>query len=204
MWTTEGDFRWTGSNDNAWQPQFQTLNAEMVFTAPFSGQFWIKSDIEGPGIVYYAKSHSENRWQYTDTMQWDADEPQWVLYWDIDKQWSDRVMVEAGDIIRIKIVGLNDGNKRTQINNITAFIDVPDIMEHFEDLYVPATGKQLPLKTPNYYTTAVRLDAIQNSTAVMVKYLSRTPCIVQLLNSNGTAVDGTADITWQGYRKEIL
>lgn len=175
----------------------------MNFVAPASGQFWIKADIDGPGIIYYAKSHSEHQWQYTNTNMWENDS-RWILYWDMDKQWSDKILVDAGDIIRIKVVGLNDENKKTKIKNITAVIDVPDIIEHFEDIAVPSTGLQLPLKTLNYYTTAVRLDAIQNSTATTVKYISRTPCIIQLLNNNGTPVAGVADVTWQGYRKEIL
>lgn len=204
MWTY-GTYRWNTNDDSVWKPQFDILNAEMVFVVPASGQFWIKFDIDGPGIVYYAKSHSFYQWQYTNANRWQiSNSPQWILYWDMDKQWSDRILVDAGDIIRIKVIGLNDENKRTQIKNITAIIDVPDILEHFEDIAVPETGLQLPLKTPNYYTTAVRLDAIQNSTAATVKYISRTPCIIQLLNNNGTPVAGIADVTWQGYRKEIL
>lgn len=205
MWTAEGDYRWSGASDYAWSPQWETLEAEMTFIAPASGQFWIKSDIDGPGIVYYSRAHARTNWNYTDSARWkDPDGPRWVMYWDMDVQWSDKVLLDAGDIVRIKVIGLNDGNKRTQINNITAIIDVPDIMEHFEDLAVSASGTQLPLKTPNYYTTAVRLDAIQNSNAVMVKYLSRTPCVIQLLDASGNAVSGTADITWQGYRREFL
>ena len=205
MWTNAGSARWIGSEENAWEAQFETLTAEMVFTAPASGQFWIKADITGPGIIYYAKSHSEVQWSFTNANRWsNTDDVEWTLYWDMDKQWSDRVMVDAGDIIKIKVIGLNDDNKRTQINGLTAYIDVPDLTEHFEDVTVPTTGYQLPIKTPNYYTVAVRLDAIQNSTAVMVQYISRTPCVIQLVDASGTVVSGQADITWQGYRKEIL
>ena len=205
MWTTPGSSRWTGEEENAWETQFKTLTAEMTFTAPASGQFWIDADITGPGIIYYARSHSEAQWFYTNANRWtDEDDVEWTLYWDMDKQWSDRVMVKAGDIIRIRVVGLTDDNKRTQINGLTAYIDVPDLMEHFEDVLVPTTGYQLPIKTPNYYTTAVRIDAIQNSSAIMVKYISKTPCIIQLVDASGVVVSGQADITWQGYRKEIL
>ena len=127
-----------------------------------------------------------------------------TLYWDMEKQWSDKLIVKAGDVIRIKVVCVSDGVKQTVIKDLQAIIDVPDVTEHFEDLNVPASGKQLDIKTPNYKTTAVRIDAIQNSTAVMVKYISKTPCIIQLVNANGTAVSGTADITWVGYQKEML
>ena len=203
MWTTD-NFRWYAQDENMWEPAFDELTAEIVFTAPAYGQFWIKTDIEGPGIVYYCRSHFGNRWTYSGNAQWVEEAPMWELYWDMDKQWSDRIIVNPGDIIKIKIVGTNEDNKKTQIKDVVAIIDVPDIFENFENLPIAATGTQLPVKTPYYYTVAVRLNAVQNSTATTVRYLSRTPCVIQLLNNNGTAVSGVADITWQGYRKEIL
>lgn len=209
MWTESWDTRWSDGADYAWSPTFLTLNAETIFTAPASGQFWIKSDIEGPGIVYYSNTQINERWRWIKPWSNTWKNPTWARWktennaWGMDRQWSDKILVDAGDKIKIKVVGLNDGNRRTQINDLGVIVDVPDLMEHFEDIYVPASGLELPIKTPNYYTTAVRLDAIQNSTATTVKYISRIPCIIQLLNSNGTAVDGTADITWQGYQKEF-
>lgn len=192
MWQNPDDPRWNEPEDGAWSAVFKPLTAVMQFTAPASGQFWIKSNIIGPGVIYYNKAHTETV------------NGQTVTEWDIEKQWSDRVLVTAGDTIKIKVVGLTDSNKRTRIESLIAYIDVPDIEEHFEDLQISADGTELPIKTPDYYTTAVRLDAVQNSNAAKVKYLSRNPCVIQLLNSEGTAVAGTADITWQGFRKEIL
>ena len=205
MWSEYDDFRWTERTDYAWgTTRYVDLTVETVFTAQYSGQFWIKADIDGPGVIYYQKSHSENNWTYPENARWHSGEARWTLYWDMEKQWSDKIIVKAGDVIRIKVVGISDGVKRTTINSLMAYIDVPYLFEHFEDLEIPATGKQLDIKTPNYYTTAVRIDAIQNSTAVMVKYISRTPCVIQLIDANGTAVSGQADITWQGYQKEML
>ena len=206
MWTEADDYRFTAYDDYAWgSTHYEDLTAEVTFTAIASGQFWIESDIDGPAVIYYQKSHSENNWHYAETDRWHtANTPRWTLYWDMEKQYSDKVLVKAGDVIRIKVVGISDGVKRTTIKGLKSIIDVPDLMEHFEDLSVPASGMQLDIKTPNYYTTAVRIDAIQNSTAVMVRYISRTPCVIQLVNANGTAVSGTADITWQGYQKEMI
>ncbi len=206
MWTEPDDYRFTAASDYAWgTTHYEDLTAEVVFTAIASGQFWIEADIDGPGAIYYQKSHSENNWHYAETNRWHTeDTPRWTLYWDLEKQYSDKVLVKAGDVIKIKIVGISDGVKRTTIKGLKAIIDVPDLMEHFEDLSVPTGGQQLNIKTPNYYTTAVRIDAIQNSTAVMVKYISRTPCVIQLVDANGVVVSGTADITWQGYQKEMI
>ena len=185
MWTRDAA-RWMTATDYAWEPQLDTLHAEMQFTAVASGQFWIKASIEGPGIIYYSTSSDSG------------------ITFDIEKQWSDKVMVSAGDVIKVKVVGINDGNKGTKIKSFVAYIDVPDIIRHFEDLPISAGGTELPLDIPNYYTEAVRLDAIQNSNAVTVKYISKTPCVIQLLDSNGIAVAGTADITWQGYQREVV
>ena len=85
-----------------------------------------------------------------------------------------------------------------------AYVDVPDLFKHFEDIFIPVDGITLPIGIADYHTTAVRLDSVTDSTATMVKVISRTPCVVQLLDSTGKAVSGTADITWQGYRKELL
>ena len=205
MWSRPGDFRWTTPTDAEWKPTFKTLTADMEFIAPASGQFWIKSDIDGPGIVYYCKSRTADHWTYTNAPRWTTpDDNQWTEEYDIWKQWSDRVLVDAGDIIHIRVVGLNEANKKTKVNNITAYNDVPDVEEHFENLPIAVTGTTLPIKTPHYYTTAVRLDAVQNGNAVTVKYLSRTPCQIQLLDRNGDPTTGEADVTWQGFRKEIL
>lgn len=205
QWTTPTDYKWSAPADNEWTPKFEILTAEMSFVALASGQFWIKSDIDGPGIVYYTKSQTANHWTFPKNARWTSPEDnQWTEEYDIWKQWSDRVMVDAGDIIHIKIIGLNDANKKTKINGVIAYIDVPDVEEHFENLPVVVTGTSLPIKTPHYYTTAVRLDAVQNGNAVMVRYLSRTPCQIQLLDKDGNPTTGEVDVTWQGFRKEIL
>jgi predicted phage tail protein len=206
MWTESDDYRFTAYNDYAWgSTHYEDLTAEVTFTTVASGQFWIESDVDGPCAIYYQKSHSENNWRGYNESRWHTeDTSRWTLYWDMEKQYSDKVMVKAGEVIKIKVVGISDGVKRTTIKGLRIVVDVPDLMEHFEDLSVPASGKQLDIKTPNYYTTAVRIDAIQNSTAIMVKYISRTPCVIQLVDASGTAVSGTADITWQGYQKEMI
>lgn len=213
MWSSPQEFRWGAGTDYQWLPTFETLNAEFVFTPPASGQFWVKSEIDGPGIVYYSnkKLPYRYRWTWKNKSRWKSPTgAEWSTVnnaWEMDRQWSDRVLVDAGEPIRVKVIGLNDGNKRTQIKALSVVVDVPDEMEHFNDLYVPTTGLEIPVSIPNYYTTSVRIDAIQNTTQtnpVMVQIVSKTPCVVQLLNASGVVVDGTVDVTWQGFRKEFV
>ena len=213
MWESPQEYRWSAGTDDMWSPTFETLNAEFVFTPPASGQFWVKSEIDGPGIVYYSnkKLPYRYRWTWKNKSRWKSPTgAEWSTVanaWEMDRQWSDRVLVDAGEPIRVKVVGLNDGNKRTQIKALSVVVDVPDEMEHFNDLYVPTTGLEIPVSVPNYYTTSVRIDAIQNTTntnPVMVKIVSKNPCVIQLLNASGTVVDGTVDVTWQGFRREFV
>ena len=81
------------------------------------------------------------------------------------------------------------------------FIDVPDREEHFENLNVPEDGVTLD-------TTAVRIDAVQDSTvgAVIIRtaIISRNPCRIKLLDINNNPVAGVVDVTWQGFEKELI
>ena len=187
MWHEAGRRLWTKPAAYMWDTDFAIYEVTGEFVAPASGQLWLTTEIEGPAIVYYRQlikgSTAEELW----------------------KQWSDKVLVQAGATIQIKIVAKNSSVQETIVKRLHAYIDVPDRQEHFEDLYVPAAGIELPIVTPNYMTTAVRIDAVQGSGVVRYpKILSRTPCRIALLNEDGNQVAGTADITWQGFVNETV
>lgn len=187
MWHEAGMRLWTKLTAYMWDTAFVAYEVTGEFVAPASGQLWLTTEIEGPAIVYYRQllkgSTAEELW----------------------KQWSDKVLVQASSTIQVKIVAKNSSTQETIVKGLHAYIDVPDRQEHFEDLYVPAAGIELPITTPNYMTTAVRIDAVQGSGVVMYpKILSRTPCRIALLNEGGNQVAGTADITWQGFVNETV
>lgn len=187
MWHEAGMRLWTKLTAYMWDTAFVAYEVTGEFVAPASGQLWLTTEIEGPAIVYYRQllkgSTAEELW----------------------KQWSDKVLVQSSSTIQVKIVAKNSSIQETIVKGLHAYIDVPDRQEHFEDLYVPAAGIELPITTPNYMTTAVRIDAVQGSGVVMYpKILSRTPCRIALLNEGGNQVAGTADITWQGFVNETV
>lgn len=187
MWHEAGMRLWTKLTAYMWDTAFVAYEVTGEFVAPASGQLWLTTEIEGPAIVYYRQllkgSTAEELW----------------------KQWSDKVLVQASSTIQVKIVTKNSSIQEIIVKGLHAYIDVPDRQEHFEDLYVPAAGIELPITTPNYMTTAVRIDAVQGSTLVSYpKILSRTPCRIALLNEDGNQVAGTADITWQGFVNETV
>lgn len=208
MWPTATGYRWSSANDFAWETNFKQYEVLTRMTAPASGQFWLEYDIDGPAIVYYRKALSTPYWRKIDCNRpfWQkdsADSTAYPIANDLWKQYSDRLYVNKGDWIEIKIVALNNTSQETVIKSLKAFIDVPDRNEHFEDLKVPAEGITLPIVTPNYKTVVCHLDAIQDSgTAVGLKILSRTPCVIQLIDVKGNAVSGVADISWQGYEDD--
>lgn len=208
MWPTATGYRWSSADDFAWETNFKQYEVLTRITAPASGQFWLEYDIDGPAIVYYRKALSTPYWRKIDYNRpfWQKDSTDSTAYPianDLWKQYSDRLYVNKGDWIEIKIVALNNTSQETVIKSLKAFIDVPDRNEHFEDLKVPAEGITLPIVTPNYKTVVCHLDAIQDSgTAVGLKILSRTPCVIQLIDVKGNAVSGVADISWQGYEDD--
>lgn len=208
MWPTATGYRWSSADDFAWKSNFKQYEVLTRMTAPASGQFWLEYDIDGPAIVYYRKALSTPYWRKIDYNRpfWQkdsADSTAYPIVNDLWKQYSDRLYVNKGDWIEIKIVALNNTSQETVIKSLKAFIDVPDRNEHFEDLKVPAEGITLPIVTPNYKTVVCHLDAIQDSgTAVGLKILSRTPCVIQLIDVKGNAVSGVADISWQGYEDD--
>lgn len=207
MWHETGRKMWNSSDSKMWGASFQPYTAYVEFIAPASGQFWLSADIEGPAIVYYRRALAEPVWieSKESIAFWDSDEAAaWDQSADMWKQWSDKVEVRAGAIIQVKIVAKNNMYQETIIKALHAYIDVPDRQEHFEDLAISEEGTELPITTPNYETTAVHIDAVQGSTAVTLKVLSKTPCRVALLDASGKQVAGSIDVTWQGFVNETV
>lgn len=209
MWNSESNLRWEKQDFYVWENNWQPYTVSAEFTALVSGQMWLKYDIEGPAIVYYREILETSAWDSTDSPAWaDAEENSWELdEGKIWKQYSDRINIKAGDELQIKIVALNNNNEKTIVKALTVYIDVPDRNEHFEDLTIPINGCELPIVTPHYHTTAVRIDAVQgdsSGTILQPIIISRNPCVVKLVNQNGENVAGTVDISWQGYVEEVL
>lgn len=209
MWHEKGRKFWSTKDTKMWDSSFQSYVANCQFKAPASGQFWLTTDIEGPAVVYYRLALNSSFWpaNKADASFWSTtkrDSNLWDTTTDLWKQWSDKVEIRAGDDIQIKIEAKNNSYQETIIKGLHAYVDVPDRQEHFEDLEVPAEGIELPITTPFYETTSVHVDAIQDDDAVNVKVISKTPCVIALLDRSGKQVAGTVDITWQGFVNEFL
>ena len=190
LWVAQSRSMFTGSNVNMWQHHYKAYDSVFMFIVDASGQFWVRSDISGPAIVYYRKilfspmfkNESAPMFNENDSSMWPIEnsESMW-------KQYSDRVIVSKNDVIQIKVHSLNSSLEETVINDIEAIVDVPDRNEHFEDLFIAKEGTQLPIITPHYKTTAVHIDALQGG-AVNFQFISRTPCVIKLIDKNGDSI----------------
>lgn len=207
-WTSASKYKWCKADDYEWRNNWQAYTVTAEFTAPVSGQFWLKYDIEGPAIVYYREILGDAAWDDKNEAAWtDEDAAVWSIENEMWKQYSDRIEISAGDILQLRIVALNSENEETIVKSFGVYIDVPDRNEHFENLEIPIEGRELPIVTPCYHTTAVHIDAVEgDSSGVILQPLitSRNPCVVKLIDQNGNYVAGTVDISWQGYIKEMV
>lgn len=183
-WDVPTEAYWQGAEKPYWgQVSYLDFFLRAEITALAGGNFYFLYDITGPANIVY-------RNKTTDEMF---------------KPYATKFSVKAGDVIEIQFSALS-GMEETVLRSLVAVIDVPDRTEHFENIVVPADGLELPIVTPNYHTTSVRLDSIQliNNEPVYVKTLTKNPCRIQLINNSGEAVSATVDVTWQGFIKEII
>ena len=189
-WTAPNAPAWTAPDDPAWgAASYRAFYLTASLSAPASGYFWITYDVEGPVNITYKVQNTDNLW----------------------KPYATKFKVRAGDVIDIKFEA-STGNVETVLKSLVAIIDVPDREEHFENIYIPADGLELPIQTPNYYTTAVRVDSFANNLDGKYEKVieSLNPCVVRFYRINNDAgwskdpVDVIADITWQGFEREVI
>lgn len=210
FWSSANSSIWVQPDYAFWYERYSTFYLNVQFKALASGQFWLRYDIEGPAMVEYRITGTQPFWDGTpETVFWDA--ANWAMWPDeanLFKPYTCKVNVKAGDIIQVRFQAPDNVEEETLLKSLMAIIDVPDREEHFENITVPAAGLELPVVTPNYYTTAVRIDAIQDTTAEAgisrAAVISRNPCRIKILDINGNAVQATVDVTWQGFIKEVI
>jgi hypothetical protein len=183
FWKSPTDSFWGNPTDSFWgEISYKEFELTATVIALAGGNFYFLYDITGPATIMYRIANKEdNLW----------------------KPYAAKFKVNAGDLIEVRFNSLA-GKEETILRNLTAVIDVPDRMEHFENFVVPVGGATLPIATPNYYTTAVRIDsvALADGQPIYPRIESRNPCVIKLVNNTGIAVSSVVDITWQGFEKE--
>lgn len=207
-WPDSNAPMWTKADALHWSESYKYFELSFQVFAPASGQMWLKYDIDGPCEIEYRLVGKDGYWMDEKTPFWGGNESwaSWVDSKEMLKPYTGKSMVNAGDTIQVFIKAPNNVSEPTVIKELTLIIDVPDRQEHFEDITVPLSGLLLPIATPNYYTTAVRIDAVQNSNIAVARaaVINRNPCMIKLVDINGQPVSAAVDVTWQGFVKEVI
>lgn len=127
------------------------------------------------------------------------------------KPYTGKVIIKGTDSLHIRVNSVPNKDEKSTISKLVAVIDVPDRMENFDNINIPKEGLVLPIKTPNYWTTAVRVNAIQSVVEGNYDFeiVDRVPCKIRFYrieNDAGftrTPIAVSADITWQGFQREV-
>lgn len=199
---------WTEPEAAFWKERYGSFVFDYLTEVPASGQFWLRYDITGPARIEYRVVGKNSFWTAPDAPFWNG-ENDWAFWVDdttMFKPYTGKVLVNAGDMMQIRVSAPENVVEATIVKSMIFIVDVPDREEHFENIAVPAAGLTLPIRTPHYYTTAVRIDAIQGNTSAVARaaVINRNPCKIQLLDTNNNPVAATVDVTWQGFVKEVL
>lgn len=175
------------------------------------GQFWIDFEIpNGSATMQYCLLNGSLAWSSPNNASWHtASTKQWQFA-GIYKPYTGKVMIGSTDTVHVIVHIEPNSNEYAYLDKFIVNVDVPDRMETFNNVIISTTGTILPIKTPHYYTTAVRANKLQsNETGILeLEVVERTPCKIKVnkVASDGTktAIAAVADVTWQGFIKETL
>jgi hypothetical protein len=116
--------------------------------------------------------------------------------------WLGALDLTATELIYFRIITAG-GDTQGQITTATLFIDVPDVLESFNDLVIAAGGTRLPI-TKSYRVIenvqiTVQADGNGGVGARIEDKNATLGPLIRVLNASGTAVAGLIDVEIQGY-----
>lgn len=207
FWTAPEDPFWLEPDAPFWTERYGAFEFSYQTKVPASGQFWLLYDITGPATVEYRVVGKNPFWTEPDAPFWKG-EANWAFWVDdtvLFKPYTGKVMVKAGDTVQVKVSAPDNVAEATVIKSMVFIVDVPDRNEHFENIMVPEAGVELDIKTPHYYTTAVRVDVQGTEQTIIGRVeFTRNPCVIKLFDINNQPMEAMVDVTWQGFVKEVI
>lgn len=207
FWTAPEAPFWLEPDAPFWNERYGAFEFSYQTEVPASGQFWLLYDITGPATVEYRVVGKNPFWTEPDAPFWNG-EADWAFWVDdtvLFKPYTGKVMVKAGDTVQVKVSAPDNVAEATVIKSMVFIVDVPDRQEHFENIMVPEAGVELEIKTPHYYTTAVRVDVQGTEQKVIGRVeFTRNPCVIKLFDINNQPMEAMVDVTWQGFVKEVI
>ncbi|MDP1686890.1 phage tail protein [Hydrogenophaga sp.] len=157
-----------------------------------SGGFLIEYQTGG-GEDFYITPDTDPFWEPTDDLLYGSPSA-WAV-------WPGFIDVDGSIEVRFRITttgGLTQG----VIGELSAVLDVPDVVESLEDVAISALGTRLPITQTYNAIRTVQLTVQAGGTGISALRVDKNPTLgplVQILNASGTAVAGVLDATVQGY-----
>lgn len=205
MWTQKGDAQWSGPDDDMWRTNWQGLEVSASVFMEASGQLGIDFAGNNQLGLQYRRRIDEDFWGNANDPFWKTSDTKfWEIMFGMWFSYSQKSNILAGENIDIKGSIPPQTATPPNVETLTIYVDVPDRNEHFENLAIPVEGLELPIQTPDYYTTAVHVDSYNGVADAQMKILTWQPCKIQITDSSGTAIAATCDVSWQGYVREVI
>lgn len=181
--------------------QYAALTYEFTVTPTEPGTLRLQTVITGSFRIEYATGSTDPMYTPTgDAMFLPADEP---IYGTPSayQLWPGSLAVDGGMQVLFRIT-LAEGDLQGVIDEITAVLDVPDIVESLSAVSIASGGTRLPItRTYNSIKTVV-LTVHSGGTGASARIVDKDAALgplVQVINTSGTAVAGTVDAQIQGY-----
>lgn len=194
---------WTPSSKPFWRTsQYGELVYEFEVFPEHEGTLVLQYDIEGEGLlVEYQVVGTEPFWEPADAPFW---EPAESLFWGTPTAWSvwpGSLAFDGHGRIRFRLT-VAPGIAQGVIRELTAVLDVPDVVETLENVAIAVGGTRLPLTQTYNAIRSVGLTLHGGGAGISVRLLDKNHTLgplVEVLNGTGVSVAGVIDAETKGY-----
>ncbi len=226
MWATSGILLYSDDDDLMWQDQnaamfsgdlaemwtgddfimftqiFPELRYQDTFIPTAEGLFFLEGVAEGGILLFYLRDYPDSMWAGEDTILMWFDSA--ALMWRRNSSYiSYTTRIQA--LVEPYSIRAVVPSSRTQgrITLLKANLDMPDIVERLDDVVIGSGGTRLTLISGFTVISNIALTVQDDggsaiSARTSDKNVTLGP-LIECLNSSGSLVAGTIDVTVQGY-----
>ena len=193
---------WTGDDLDMWTAIFPELRYDDVFTPTAEGLFFMQGVAEGGIRLFYRREYPDRMWADEDTILLWTDSS--ALMWrrnSIYIAYTTRVQASVEQYAIRAVVPSSKTQGR--ITLLKTNLDMPDIVERFDDIAIGGGGTRLSLTRSFTVISNIALT-IQDDGGSAVAARTKDKNVVlgpliECLNTSGGLTAGTIDATVQGY-----
>ncbi len=211
FWGADDALHWGADGDAYWSTN---IYDSMVYVATYTptsdilgdGALKIDTTVTGGYTLDYRICTSGTFWGADGDPFWGADD---ALFWDADTigEWLSfpgqlGPFETTADSYQFRLTTLS-GTTQGVVSQFDIVIDVPDIVEVFDDVAISSGSTRLPI-TKTYraikaVNVTVQTDGNGGVTARIIDKDETLGPDIEVLNASGTAVNGLVDAVVQGY-----